>query len=193
MPPIKPLLVVQCNTVHCRWGHYGATNTSNTNVVAAAGVSIPSRAGNVWYVLQLISHIYSIKPIFCQNNPAKSLLWMHLHHFPNPYILWPIVHKSLCWFDFSYFYNLLDIDSGQVNMLCAIRVAQQFAVDVIHTSAIRNPTTLDTALDLGPSEKYWSYSGLHVQSPVLTVPSICHTPGIELYEMMFKTEIYKYQ
>ena len=73
--------------------------------------------------------------------------------------------------------------------MCAIRMAQQFAVDVIHTSAIRNPTTLDAALDLGPSEKYWSYNGLHVQSPVLTVPSICHIPGTDLYEMIFKTEI----
>ena len=38
-------------------------------------------AVTVWSVLQLVSHIYSIKPTCCQNNPAKSLLWTHLHQF----------------------------------------------------------------------------------------------------------------
>ena len=38
-------------------------------------------ARRVWSVLQLVSHIYTIKPASCQNNPAKSLLWMRLHHF----------------------------------------------------------------------------------------------------------------
>ena len=41
--------------------------------------------GTVWFVLHLDSHICSIKPTYCQNNPAKSiffsLCWMHLHQF----------------------------------------------------------------------------------------------------------------
>ena len=38
-------------------------------------------ARTVWPALQLVSHIYSIKPACCQNNPAKYLLWMRLHQF----------------------------------------------------------------------------------------------------------------
>ena len=38
-------------------------------------------AGTVWSLLQLVSHIYGVKPTFCQNNPAQYLLWMHLHQF----------------------------------------------------------------------------------------------------------------
>ena len=28
-----------------------------------------------------VPHIYIIKPTCCQNNPAESFLWMHLHQF----------------------------------------------------------------------------------------------------------------
>ena len=28
-----------------------------------------------------VSNIYIIKPTCCQNNPAESFLWMHLHQF----------------------------------------------------------------------------------------------------------------
>ena len=32
-------------------------------------------------LVEPVSHIYIIKPTFCQNNPTESLLWMHLHQF----------------------------------------------------------------------------------------------------------------
>ena len=36
-----------------------------------------------------VSHIYIIKPTCCQNNPAESFLWMHLHQFQ----YWSIPYK----------------------------------------------------------------------------------------------------
>ena len=38
-------------------------------------------AGTVWFVLQLVSRMYSIKPTCCQNIPPKSVIWMHLHEY----------------------------------------------------------------------------------------------------------------
>ena len=50
-------------------------------------------ARTVLSVLQLVSHIYSIKPNSCWNNPAKSFLWMHLHQFQ--YLLKHISHAHI--------------------------------------------------------------------------------------------------
>ena len=38
-------------------------------------------SGTMWSLLQLVFHIYNIKPTCSQNNPAKSLLWVRLHQF----------------------------------------------------------------------------------------------------------------
>ena len=71
--------------VFCWWGRYGGMDIINTNVTVVTRVSFPYRTvlwcGNNVVMLQLVSHIYSIKPTCYQNNPAKSLLKMHLHQF----------------------------------------------------------------------------------------------------------------
>ena len=51
-------------------------------------------ARTVWSVLQLLSHIYSMQSTCCQNNPAKSLLWMRLRHFQ--YLCTYVMHIALC-------------------------------------------------------------------------------------------------
>ena len=52
--------------------------------------------GTVWSVLQSESHIYSNKTTCCQNNPAKSLVWMPLHQFQYLYRL-----KNNKWLQFK--------------------------------------------------------------------------------------------
>ena len=51
-------------------------DTTDTNAIAAARVSVPSRTvlctGTVWSLVQLVFYIYGIKPTCCQNNPASA-------------------------------------------------------------------------------------------------------------------------
>ena len=46
------------------------------NIYNIVTTTVTNRTG-----VELVSNIYVIKPTCCQNNPAESFLWMHLHQF----------------------------------------------------------------------------------------------------------------
>ena len=69
------------------WGRYGTKDITRRSPKLAFPLVQFYGAVTVWSMLQSASHIYSNKPTCCQNNPTKSLLWMHLHLFQYLYHL----------------------------------------------------------------------------------------------------------
>ena len=96
----------------------------------------------------VVSHIYSIKPNCCQNNPAKSLLWLHLHQFQ--YLCWtPNWDCSACIISVSWLYS-----NHKCNHITWPIARRGFAGSSTqrHLSAL---TQLSTASSLNDSKCWW--------------------------------------